>query len=288
MPSACLPHWTTLAPEEIERQFNPRASVPNATDYFDRMAPHNRAAQAALACRRDLPYGDHPLRRVDIYTPKNPGNTPAPVHLFIHGGYWRALDKSDYAFIAQALCARGITTVLANYELCPGTTLDGVVDSALAAFAWTCQNIRQYGGDPARISLSGHSAGAHLAAAVLSHDWSGVPGIPRALASTTLISGVFDPEPAMHTSVNKDLHLTREIAARNNLQARVPTLAGPIALFVGALEPPYWVDMTMRYAHTLRQAGLAPSVQVVPGCHHFDITDQYLEAGSAIGRSISG
>ena len=89
------------------------------------------------------------------------------MHVFFHGGYWRAQDKQNFAFVAAELVPRGITTVVVNYDLCPAVTLDQTVASAIEAFAWTGRSIAAHGGDPARITLSGHSAGAHRRAAAL-------------------------------------------------------------------------------------------------------------------------
>jgi len=281
--------WSGLDRQALEYQFNPRVSVPDFARDDERRAPLNDAALAGLHAHRDLAYGDHPLRRVDVYPAAAPADGGlAPVHIFLHGGYWRALDRKKFAFIAGALVPRGITTVIADYELCPASTLDQVVDSALAGFAWICGNIENYGGDPARISISGHSAGAHLAAAILAEDWA-ARGQPQAsLVAATLVSGVFDPTPAMHTSINQDLRLDAQTAARHNLEARIPRMACPISIVAGGREPPHWIDMSLRYGRNLQNAGLDPAIHVLPGCHHFNILDQYLDAASVVGRSIPG
>ena len=164
------PPWASLSQEEHEFQYNPQRAFPTFADHQMARVPLNAAARASLNAHLDLPYGDHPLRRVDIY-PAAGAAAPAPVHVFFHGGYWRAQDKENFAFLAAPFVARGVTTVIANYELCPGSTLDGVVDSAIAAVEWTFHNITEYGGDSMRIGLSGHSAGAHLCAEILAVDW---------------------------------------------------------------------------------------------------------------------
>ena len=163
------PMWASLTQEEHEFQYNPQRAFPNFADHQMARAPANAVARANLNAHLDLPYGDHLLRRVDIY-PAAGAAAPAPVHVFFHGGYWRAQDKENFAFVAAPLVAQGVTTVIANYELCPGSTLDGVADSAIAAVEWIFHNITQYGGDSMRIGLSGHSAGAHLCAEILAVD----------------------------------------------------------------------------------------------------------------------
>src|SRR3954453_21526198 len=151
------PLWASLSQEQHEFQYNPQRAFPNFADHQAERAPANAAARTTLKCHRDVAYGDHPLRRVDVY-PAADGLGSAPVHVFFHGGYWRAQDKENFAFVAAPLVARGVTTVIANYELCPGSTLDGGGVSAIAAVEWIFHNTTEYGGDSMRIGLSGHSA----------------------------------------------------------------------------------------------------------------------------------
>src|SRR3954471_14043136 len=190
------PLWASLSQEEHEFQYNPQRAFPNFADHQLARGPANAAAQRSLKAYVDLPYGDHPLRRVDIY-PAAGAVGPAPVHVFFHGGYWRAQDKENFASLAAPFVARGITTVIANYELCPGSTLDGVADSAIAAVEWVRREAAGFGGDSRRISLSGHSAGAHLAAECIAHDWAAQGVDPSFIIGTVLISGIYDPRPVM-------------------------------------------------------------------------------------------
>jgi len=276
------PIWSYLTPEEQEFHYNPQHAFPDFARHQQARAPLNARARRELAAHWDVPYGEHPLRTLDIF-PAAPG---APVHLFLHGGYWRAQDKQNYSCIAGALVPLGITTVIANYELCPAATLDGVVDSALAAFAWTCRRIGDYGADPQRISVSGHSAGAHLAAEILAADWSARGVDATVLTGAVMVSGIFDPTPAIATSVNADLHLDAEIAARHNMEDHAPRVHCPTLILAGGLEPTQWIDQSFRYSHHLRRHGGDPAVTVVPGQDHFSILAQYLHPDSAILQTI--
>jgi arylformamidase len=284
MPNAQPPLWASLSPEEHEFQYNPQRAFPNFADHQAERAPANAAARATLKSQLDVPYGDHPLRRVDVY-PAAGATGPAPVHVFFHGGYWRAQDKQNFAFVARELVARGITTVIANYELGPASTLDGVVDSALAAIEWTCRSIADFGGDPKRISLSGHSAGAHLCAEGLAVDWRARGVDPGCFRGAVLISGIFDPEPTIRTTVNAQLNLDHDIAARHNVEVRPPLVDCPIWIFAGGREPWHWLDQSYRYAHHLHRHGRDPEVHVLPGWNHFDIIAQYMDEASPILRA---
>lgn len=278
------PIWEGLSAREHEFQYNPQNAFPDFNETRIRRQPANAAA-GRLAAERDIAYGDHELRKLDIY-PARSADGPAPVHVFFHGGYWRAQDKENFAFVAGTLVPLGITTVIANYELCPGSTLDGVVDSALQAHEWICSHIGEFGGDRNRITLSGHSAGAHLGAEIIAHGWQEPDEVK--LAGAVLTSGIFDPEPTIATSVNAQLNLDEAIAARHNVEMRAPVLASEVAILVGADEPWQWVDQSFRYYSALRRHDYRPALHVIPGYGHFDILDDYLDPRSLTVRTILG
>ncbi|WP_306120135.1 MULTISPECIES: alpha/beta hydrolase [unclassified Roseitalea] len=275
------PIWAKLSPEEHEFQYNPQHAFPDFAKARAKRAPYNDRAREALTVTADVPFGAHALRRLDIYPA---AKADAPVHVFIHGGYWRAQDKANFAFIAGALVPHGITTVIVNYELCPASTLDGVVDSAIAGFGWIARNIGAHGGDPARITLSGHSAGAHLGAAIMAHDWPEPTAM--GLTGVVLTSGIYDPAPAIHTSVNAQLNLDAAIAARHNVERRAPVLRPDVTILAGAGEPDQFVDQSFRYYHNLRAHGFEPALHVLAGYDHFNILDEYLDADSVTMRTI--
>ena len=276
------PIWSTLSPDEHEFQYNPQHAFPDFAQARAKREPANAAAREALECHSDIVFGVHNLRKLDIYPA---GRADAPVHVFYHGGYWRAQDKSNFAFIAGALVPLGITTVIMNYELCPGSTLDGVVDSAIAGFDWVTRNIADYGGNASRVTMSGHSAGAHLTAAVMAHDWR-EPG-EIGLCGAVLTSGIYDPAPAIRTTVNAQLNLDATIAERHNVEQRTPVLRPDIAILAGGREPDQFVDQSFRYYHNLRTHGLEPALHVVPGYGHFDILDEYLDPRSLTMKIIT-
>lgn len=271
-----------FTPDEFEYQFNPQNSVQD----FSRFQQHRNAVseicRAVLPSHKDVKYGDGKLHTVDIY----PAGDDAPVHMFFHGGYWRTQDKMNFAFIARDLVQRGITLVCVNYELCPAATLDDVSSSALKAIAWCYENIRRYGGDPDRISVSGNSAGAHLCSMAIACDWQ-ERGLPKNIINAAImISGIYDPSPARKISVNAELSLTEEICARNNTEVLVPRVECKIWLFAGGLETWAWITQTFNYSSHLRRCGYDPEVHILPGYHHFNIMDQYLEPDSPISRAI--
>ena len=121
----------------------------------------------------------------------------------------------------------------------------------------------------------------------LAHDWTAA-GLPAdVIKGAVPVSGIFDPEPAMHTTVNAEIGLTAEVARRNNALRLAPRARCAVELFVGGDEPRDWIRQSELYAEHLRQHGLAPELTVVPGVHHFDILDQYVDPTSPIVRAIA-
>lgn len=279
------PIWEGLTSQEHEYQYNPQRAFPDFAVYRARRDPANQAALSSLRRISDQAYGPHRLDTVDIYPASQPN---APVHVFYHGGYWRAQDKASFAFLAAPLTAAGVCTVVVNYPLCPEVTLDRVVESSLEALAWTAREIRRFGGDPDRITISGHSAGAHLCSAALATDWSARGLAANLIKGAVLISGIFDPAPAVRTTVNAELNLTPELIARHNYESHPPKCQCPTWIIAGGLEPWQFIDQSFRYSHHLHRHGGDPGVIVSPGFNHFDIIDQYMQPESDVMRSLMG
>jgi len=199
--------WQQMSDEEVERHFNPRVAAPDAAQHLEHFISESAAARSRQDMRRNVSYGPHPREVYDIF----PGPVGSPMHVFIHGGYWRALSKDEHSFVAEPFAGAGATVVLINYPLCPEVTLDGLVDSVMRGIAHAAQHAADYGASTDGIHLSGHSAGAHLCAVAVAHDWT-THGLPADLIrSATLLSGIFDPRAAMRTTINAEIGLTAEV-----------------------------------------------------------------------------
>ena len=153
-----------MHPTDIETQFNPRHAVPNVEAHAARTQQLSQEARQRHEGIYNLRYGPGPLATLDVFKAA-PSN--APLHVFLHGGYWRGRDKSDFSYLADALLPHGITTIVMNYDLCPQVELPAIVDQVAQGLAWVHEHAADWGADPHRYSASGHSAGAHLIAACL-------------------------------------------------------------------------------------------------------------------------
>lgn len=277
--------WTDFASDELEGQYNPRATGVDVESYDRARSDVNAAGLAWPGRKADIRYGDGELMDLDIYQPEA-GEGPHPVHIYIHGGYWRARKKENFGFIGASLAKRGLLTVVINYPLCPVVTLDDVVAGARDAFAWTVNNIVNYGGDPARITVSGHSAGAHLGAAIIAEDWPARGLSGSLLQGAVLISGVYDPTPTQHLRVNEEIGIAAELAERHNYSAHKPQLSCPVHVIVGGAEPPGWIGLSADYARHIRDAGMHVTYKISDGDNHFSLQDQYTTEGSDILMAI--
>lgn len=269
-----------MDPTETEREYNPRVAVA-----ADEVAQQTQRAAALSAATRerwrtrgallDQRYGDGALATLDVF----PATVPdAPVHVFLHGGYWRARDKADYSFVADALAPHGITTVVMNYDLCPAVELPQIVQQVAEGFAWVHAHAGRLGGDPARISASGHSAGAHLIAAVLASD---APAVPRA---ALLVSGIYELEPVLDISVNAQIRLRPEQVDRMSPMRHPPRRPTRLVVAVGGAETGSWIAQSQRYAEVCAQAGSDSVFLGLPGANHYTVMAPFESATGWLAR----
>lgn len=273
-------------PAWLESMYNNRALVPDHQDFFDRWAVESAEVRAGQSCMLDLPYGDDPGETLDVFPADSAGSAPAPVMLFIHGGYWRSLDKSDHSFVAAPFTRAGMCVVVVNYALCPGTaqhpvTIPLICRQMEAATAWVYQNISRYGGDPRRISAVGHSAGGHLAAMLMTSAWPLVgAGLPDGLVRNALsISGVHDLEPLRHTPfLQPALRLTEQQVLQASPARLQAPAHGVLYVAAGADESPEFI----RQSQLIQDAWgthTVPRCQMLPGLHHFSVVDALAQPG---------
>ncbi len=273
-------------PVWLDRMYNNRALVPDHAAYFARWAADSAAARAALRPRLDLRYGRGAQETLDVF-PARDAN--APVLVFVHGGYWRSLDKSDHSFIARAFNERGICVVVPNYALCPGTDDEPVriADIALQmvrALEWTWRNIKSHGADPARITVAGHSAGGHLAAMLLACQWNAVaPDLPSNLVRNALsLSGLYELQTLQHVPFLADsLRLTEADATRLSPALWPAPLKGELYTVAGGEESEEFI----RHNALIRKAwgrSAVPVCEVLPGLNHFSIVDALADAAQPL------
>ena len=253
-----------MTPEEVERGYDNRAAVPEHPYWLAQFASLSRAAVEALQPAQDLRYGAGDKETLDLYLPAAPAKG---TFVFIHGGYWRTFDKADHAFVAPPFVGAGFAVAVINYDLCPGVTIATIVGQCRHALRW----IERYGpqhGAVGPVVVGGHSAGGHLVAMMYATDWQ-AQGLARSpIAGCVALSGVYDLEPLLMTSVNADVRLDAAEARRMSPVHLAPRVDAPLLVAVGADETSEFI----RQSQLLHDAW--PGHRVAPGGRPMLIRDR--------------
>jgi arylformamidase len=273
-----------LTPEFVEHEYNNRARCPDHPKAMARWAELSAAARERLAPRRDLRYGPRPKETLDLFLPAGPVRG---VFAFIHGGYWRALDKSDFSYVAVPFVERGVAVAVVNYDLCPQVSVATIVDECRTAVAWLAREGPAQGIGGAPLVVGGHSAGGHLAAMMLTVDWRAAGLASDPIAGAVSVSGVHDLTPMPRFSFNGDIRLDDEEARRLSPVNMKPRSRAPVLIAVGAAE----TSEFLRQARLLwdawpanRPDGAAAPL-FVPARDHFTVVLDYGDPGSALTRA---
>ncbi|UYG02639.1 alpha/beta hydrolase [Halomonas sp. LR3S48] len=267
--------------EAIDREYDPMRGRDPAALVADWQA-RSQAVRERCRVSLDVAYGPTLAERMDVYHAER---DDAPLHLFFHGGYWRSLGHREFGFVAEGLVQSGISVAVVNYALCPTVAFGELVRQARAAVAWAYRNGSALGVDSSRLSVSGHSAGGHLAAMLLATDWQGNYGLPDDLIGGALcISGLYDLRPFPWSWLQPKLQLTgRDINDYSPLflPCRVPA---PVHLVVGGEESSEFARQMQAHAGHLEAHGVAVGAELSPGDDHFSILDHYAPGGGFAQR----
>lgn len=279
--------WRVLAAEDMEKNFNPRAAVSDVDERLEDFVERSTLARAAVPGEYDLRYGERPNETLDVHTPAD-ANGRCPLVMFVHGGYWRALDKSDHSFIAPPILNSGAVLANVNYDLCPHVTLDVIVDEIAAALRYCHANAADWGADASSIHILGHSAGAHLAAEMMLRDWTDDESAARSVKSVIALTGVYEPEVILSVSVNDEARIDRDTALARRCLGRDFTIRPATLIGVGADEPRGWIEQSRAFHAECIRAGIDASLAEVAGANHFTVLERALAHDDAFNASVFG
>ncbi len=278
-----MPVFRNLDQESLDKQYNNRAAVPQHPAILTRWAQDAAAFRQAHAVEENLAYGSDPKQTLDYFPAGGPGR---PLLIFIHGGYWQALDKADSSHLAAPYLARGIDVAMLNYRLAPEATMAEIVGDNRSAVVWLHRNARVLGFNANRIFVSGHSAGGQLVGMLAGTRWEDV-GLPAdALKGGCSISGLYDLEPIRLCYLNKVVGLTEADVAAYSPIHHPPATTLPMILTVGGGESAEYHRQQAEYAALLRQRGVPVSIVAQAGGHHFDALEPLGDAQSELMAAV--
>lgn len=269
--------------EEIDAHYNVLGNVSDPDAIICGWVERGEVAVARLDCRLQVPYGPTLAEHCDVF-PAGPG---APLHLFIHGGYWRRFSARDHVFVAPALVEAGLATFVVNYELCPTVTIDEIVRQVRAAIAWAFRHGAEFGADPSRLTISGHSAGGHLVAMALETDWSGVYGLPSDLIKGAVaISGLFDLGFVPYSYVQPKVQATWDQVLRLSPMRHLPRTAPPLLVAVGGDETDEFRRQSRDFLAAWKSAGHAGCWLEPSGKQHLTVLEELERPESDLCRAL--
>jgi arylformamidase len=264
--------------------YNPRLTVPDWQQAFERWSRESERARAALDCYLDVPYGPAEAEKTDLFRAQ--GESRALL-VFIHGGYWRSLDKKNFSFLAPALTRSGLTLAVPNYSLCPQVQVRDIVMQMVQACAWLYRNAANFGAPAGRLYVCGHSAGGHLTAMMLATLWPKYAAdLPRkTVLAGFSISGLYDlREIRKVPSINGDVRLNEKAALEVSPAFLPPATDAPLHTAVGEIENEGFHVQNRIIAERWKKVHAGDTV--CPGDNHFTVLERLADPASALHRAL--
>lgn len=268
-------HYTQ---NELDNQYNNRLHVPDFATYLHRWEELNKQVQNKYDVVKNITYGDLSRESLDVFSSSMPNSKTL---VFIHGGYWQRFDKSDFHFIASAFNQYDVTTVFINYPLAPDAAMDEIVASCRKAMLWLHQNIASLNGDPDKLHVVGHSAGANLATMLMEKEWV-KNNVADFIKGVCALSGIFNLEPVRLSNINAVLNMSKEMVLENSPVLLTPAGTCPLVLCVGEDETTEFKCQTMELYNKWKNKNNFISLLQLPNINHFSIVETLLNKHSPL------
>ncbi len=277
-----MPLYRGMDAAELEHQYELRSKEPDFEAVVARWAERSAAFRGTGDVRIDLAYGPAVREKLDLFR----GAEGGPLLVYIHGGYWQRGDKDMYSFVAEPFVAAGVNVALINYTLTPDCRIGDIAPQVRRAVGWLWHNAGDLGFDRGRLAVMGHSAGGHLTAMMMATDWPSFdPAMPRDVVRAGIpVSGIFELEPLVHTSINEGPRMDVAEARRESPLFMEPATDAPQLVVAGGNETPEFTRQSDAYCERHRTAARIMERHDVPGENHFGELDRLAEADSEVFR----
>ncbi len=262
--------YESFSDDDLEREYSPSSMVEgDPLRYMEQYREESAEARRSPLLNADLSYGTDSGQILDFF--RSPAGSGSPLHVFLHGGYWQELTHKQSAFMAPWFAERNVAFAAVNYNLAPRSTIGAMIRECRMALRWLANRHETLGIDPDRISVSGHSAGAHLLAMLLSDNPSEHNIEPPRICSATLISGIYDIRPIPRTYIDEPLQLTERQTLIWSPMLLKSAASVPVHIAVAEHDTPEFIRQAEAYRDILVSQDVTASYAVHPGRNHFDL-----------------
>jgi arylformamidase len=267
------------AQEELDRQYDQGKWSVSPPKFYEQLYRELSGQARAKLAPQEFAYGPSEAERLDVY---RAAGATSPILVFLHGGAWRALDRGASAFAAEFMVSRGVCYVAIDFGLMPDVTMPVLVDQVRRGIVWVRENCQEFGGDPNRIHICGHSSGAHLTACAAVTDWPAAYGMPTDLLKSAIcISGAYDLAPVQKSARNAYMSLTDDMVVAYSANRHLANLGCPLVLAVADKDS----DEFRRQSAEFAQAAGVP-LHVEPNSDHFQISFTLGDPNSHLAKAV--
>ncbi len=278
--------WLDLDQAELDAAYDQSAWAPNREQLLRRHAAQSEAVRKRLGAPLRYAYGPTPVEGLDVYVTRSVG---APVNILIHGGAWRAGLARNYAYVAELFVRAGAHLVVPDFAAVQdvGGSLVPMGEQVRRAVAWVHRNASRFGGDPARLYVSGHSSGAHLAGVVLTTNWARDFNLsPDVVKGGLCSSGMYDLKPVRLSARSSYVKFTDEMEAALSPQRHLDRLNAPLIVSYGTLESPEFQRQARDFAAAIQAAGKRVELLIGDDYNHFEIFETLATPYGLLGRAV--
>ena len=271
--------WLDYDQEALDRQYDQRSLVPDANEYIARNARDSAEVRADLNCQLNIAYGPSKDETLDIF----PAGDKTPVIIYVHGGAWTRWSKDENSYQAPVFVNAGVAFVSVNFALAPQVSLDELVDQNRTTVKWIYDHARDFGGDPNRIYIGGHSSGAHVVGLLAVTNWAAGWHLPsNVIKGAIAVSGMYDLEPVRLSSRNTYLHLDDAAVERNSTLRNLPDKMPPMIIAYGGQEQIEFQRQSREFAETLQARGDDCQLFFYDNNNHFEMAQEFANPTSPL------